>query len=71
MTTPDRACWCADAGRTEDEMYQCPAGDVGEECLAHDWLAVGARLGYGLDPRTPLPDLTDFRNAVEAQDGDR
>lgn len=59
-----RMCWCADPGRTEDEMYECPAGDAGEECLAHDYLAVGGALGYGLDPAMPIPDLTRFAVAV-------
>ncbi|MFI6910144.1 hypothetical protein ACIBKY_53450 [Nonomuraea sp. NPDC050394] len=63
--TPAR-CWCADPGRTENEMYQCPAGDAGEDCLAHDYLAVGGALGYGLDPRTPIPDLRDFQDAISA-----
>jgi hypothetical protein len=73
MTDPrePRACWCADPGRTLGEMYQCPAGDAGEDCLAHDYLAVGGPLGYGLGGRLPIPDLTDLRNAVEAKDGDR
>jgi hypothetical protein len=60
------SCWCAEPGRTEDEMYQCPAGDAGEDCLAHDYLATGGDLplrGYG---RYPMPYLADFRDAVEA-----
>ncbi|MGP3914373.1 hypothetical protein [Nonomuraea sp. 10N515B] len=64
-----RACWCADPGRTEEEMHQCPAGDAGEECLAHDYLAVGGALHLGLHPSFPLSDLTDFRDAVAANGG--
>lgn len=57
-------CWCADPGRTEDEMFQCPSGDAGEECFAHDYLAVGGALRYGLDPALPIPDVTRFAAAI-------
>lgn len=61
-----KACWCADPGRTEDEMYQCPAGDADEECLSHDWLAVGGARHYARDPRMPLPHVPDdFRATAE------
>ncbi|GHE31420.1 hypothetical protein GCM10017673_37690 [Streptosporangium violaceochromogenes] len=56
------ACWCAEPGRTEDEMYQCPAGDAGEDCLAHDLLATGGTLFRGAD-RFPLPDLSELAEA--------
>jgi len=60
-----RACWCADPGRTEDEMYQCPAGDAGEECLAHDLLATGGALHTDA-PFFPRVDLSDLRQAIAA-----
>ncbi|MGW6499367.1 hypothetical protein [Nonomuraea angiospora] len=63
-TTP--SCWCAYPGRTDDEMYQCPAGDAGEDCLAHDYLATGGALSFRGLGRYPLPPLSDFANAVEA-----
>jgi hypothetical protein len=69
--TKPRACWCADPGRTLHEMYQCPAGDAGEDCLAHDYLAVGGGLHLGLNPSMPIPDLTDFREAVVAAEGEQ
>ncbi|MET7334331.1 hypothetical protein [Nonomuraea sp. NPDC005650] len=63
-TTP--SCWCADPGRTDDEMYQCPAGDAGEDCLAHDYLATGGALSLRSLGRYPLPPLSDFANAARA-----
>lgn len=66
------ACWCADPGRTEDDMYQCPAGDAGEDCLAHDYLATDGSLGHAFGwpgGRTPIPDLTDLREAMQQKAG--
>ncbi|WP_433444587.1 hypothetical protein [Nonomuraea sp. CA-141351] len=60
------SCWCADPGRTDDEMYQCPAGDAGEDCLAHDYLATGGALPFRGHGRYPLPSVSDFANAVDA-----
>ncbi|MFD1113220.1 hypothetical protein [Sphaerisporangium aureirubrum] len=62
-------CWCADPNRTEAEMFQCPAGEAGEDCLAHDYLATGGALGQVGDwPGNPMPvpDLTDLQDAIQA-----
>ncbi|RCG27234.1 hypothetical protein DQ384_26310 [Sphaerisporangium album] len=69
------ACWCADPGRTEEEMYQCPAGDAGEECLAHDYVAAGGDLGaaFGWLGNYRVPDNRQLREAMRlaAQRGQR
>jgi len=48
-------------------MYQCPAGDAGEECLAHDLLAAGGALHTDA-PFFPHVDLSDLRQAIAAGD---
>jgi len=49
-------------------MYQCPAGDAGEECLAHDYLAAGGDLGaaFGWLGNYPIPSLEEFRGAIQS-----
>jgi hypothetical protein len=49
-------------------MYQCPAGDADEECLAHDYLATGGDLSLRGLGRHPLPRLEDLRDAMRQKE---